>query len=150
MRRNRRNRTILDSKGLVEKMLEDTAQTIDNIRYDIEKSIVDYTFVPGKDIIETDDSVIVHVDLPGIKKEDIELNVTEKRMKVKAKFDITNEVEQGSYITISDRKSGYMRRTVRFPRKVIPEEAEARFEHDVLTVEVPKQEKEESHKVEIK
>lgn len=150
MRRNRRNRTILDSKGLVEKMLEDTAQTIDNIRYDIEKSIVDYTFVPGKDIIETDDSVIVHVDLPGIKKEDIELNVTEKRMKVKAKFDITNEVEQGSYITISDRKSGYMRRTVRFPRKVIPEEAEARFEHDVLTVEVPKQEKEESYKVDIK
>lgn len=150
MRRNRRNRTILDSKGLVEKMLEDTAQTIDNIRYDIEKSIVDYTFVPGKDIIETDDSVIVHLDLPGIKKEDIQLSVTEKRMKVKAKFDITNEIERGSYITIHDQKSGYMRRTVRFPKKVLPEEADARFEHDVLIVEIPKQEREESFNVEIK
>ncbi|OPY22772.1 MAG: Small heat shock protein HSP16.5 [Methanobacterium sp. PtaU1.Bin097] len=146
----RRNRTILDRKGLVEKMLEDTAQTIDNIRYDIEKSIVDYTFVPGKDIIETDDSVIVHVDLPGIKKEDIELNVTDKRMKVKAKFDITSKVERGSHITINDQKSGYLRRTVRFPRKVIPEQAEARFDQDVLTVEVPKEEKEESFQVEIK
>lgn len=149
MRRNRRNRTILDRKGLVEKMLEDTAQTIDKIRYDIEKSIVNYTFVPGKDIIETDDSVIVHLDLPGIKKEDIDLHVTEKRMKVKAKFDITSEIEQGSYITIHDKKSGYMRRTVRFPRKVIPEEAKAKFENDVLIVEVPKLEKEESVKVEI-
>lgn len=145
----RRNRTILDRKGLVEKMLEDTAQTIDNIRYDIEKSIVDYTFVPGKDIIETDDTVIVHVDLPGIKKEDIELNVTEKRMKVKAEFDITSEVSRGSHITINDQKSGFMRRTVRFPKKVIPQEADARFDRDVLTVEVPKQEKEESFKVDI-
>ena len=148
--KNRRNRTILDRKGLVEKMLEDTAQTIDNIRSDIEKSIVDYTFVPGKDIIETDDSVIVHVDLPGINKEDIELNVTEKRMRVKAKFDITSEIERGSYITINDQKSGIMRRTVRFPRKVIPEEADARFDRDVLIVEVPKQEKEDSFNVTIK
>lgn len=147
---NRRNKTILDRKGLVEKMLEDTAQTIDNIRSDIEKSIVDYTFVPGKDIIETDDSVIVHVDLPGINKQDIELNVTEKRMRVKAKFDITSEIERGSYITINDQKSGVIRRTVRFSRKVIPEEADARFDRDVLIVEVPKQEKEESFNVTIK
>jgi HSP20 family protein len=150
MRRNRRNRTILDRKGLVEKMLEDTANTIDNIRYDIEKSIVDYTFVPGKDILETDDSIIIHIDLPGINKRDIDLQVTEKRMKVSAKFDITSEVEQGSYITLHDQKSGVMRRTVRFPKKVIPDEADAKFENDVLIVEVPKLEREESIKVDIK
>lgn len=147
---NRKNKTILDRKGFVEKMLEDTAQTIDNIRYDIEKSIVDYTFVPGKDILETDESVIVHVDLPGIKRDDIELSVTEKRMKVKANFDITSEVEKGRHITINEQKSGFIRRSVRFPKKVIPQEAEARFDRDVLTVEIPKQEKEESFKVDIK
>lgn len=148
--RNHMKRTILDRKGLVEKMLEDTAQTIDNIKYDIEKSIVDYTFVPGKDILETDDSVIVQVDLPGIKKDDIELNLTETKLRVKAKFDIEEEFERGSYITISDRKSGYMRRTVRFPKKVIPEEADAKFENGVLRVEIPKLEKETSVRVEIK
>ncbi len=146
----RRSKTIFDRKGLVEKMLEDTSKTIDSIRQDIEKSIVDYTFVPGKDIIETDDSVIIHVDLPGVKKEDIELNVTEKKMRVKAKFDIHSEVQQGSYITINDQKSGVIKRTVRFPKKVIAEEADAKYEHDVLTVEVPKLEKEESFNVDIK
>jgi HSP20 family protein len=145
-----RNKTILDRKGLIERMLDDTAKTIDDIRYDIEKSIVDYTFVPGKDIIETDESVIVHVDLPGINKEDIDLRVTESKLKVKADFDIEREVPHGSYITIHDRKKGVMRRTVRFPKKGQADEAEATFENGVLTIEAPKLEKEESFSVKIK
>ncbi|HML05464.1 MAG TPA: Hsp20/alpha crystallin family protein [Methanobacterium sp.] len=148
--RRYRKRTILDRKGLIERMLEDTSKTIDAIKTDLEKSVVDYTFVPGKDIIETDEDVIVHVDLPGIKKEDIELRITETKLKVKADFDIELEVEQGKYITLHDRKSGVMRRTVRFPKKIIPDEAEATFEHGVLTIEAPKLEKEESYKLEIK
>ena len=145
-----RKRTILDRKGLIERMLEDTSKTIDGIKQDLERSVVDYTFVPGKDIIETDESVIVHVDLPGIKKKDIELNLTETKLKVKADFDIELEVEHGNYITLHDKKSGVMRRTVRFPKKVIPNEAEATFENEVLTIEAPKLEKEESFSLKIK
>lgn len=59
---------ILDKRGFIEKMMEDTAKAIDTISKDIGKTIVDYTFVPGKDILETDDSVIVRVALPGIKR----------------------------------------------------------------------------------
>lgn len=145
-----RKRTILDRKGLVERMLEDTSRTIDAIKTDLEKSVVDYTFVPGKDIIETDEDVIVHVDLPGIKKEDIELRITETKLKVKANFDIELEVEQGRYITLHDRKSGVIRRTVRFPKKIIADEAEATFKNGILSVRAPKLEKEESFKLEIK
>ena len=145
-----RQKTILDRKGLVEKMLEETARTIDDIKYDIEKSIVDYTFVPGKDIIETDEDIIVRVDLPGIKKEDIEIKLTETNLKITANFDITQEIEHGSYITLHDKKSGVMRRSVRFPKKIVPKEAEATFENGVLTVEAPKLEKTESFTLEIK
>jgi len=149
-RRNHRKRTILDRKGLIERMLEDTSRTIDMMRHDLEKSVVDYTFVPGKDIIETDEDVIVQVDLPGIKKGDIDLKVTENKLKVKADFDFEMEVPQGSYITLHDRKKGVLRRTVRFPKKVMAEEAEATFEDGVLTVTAPKQEKEESFSIKIK
>jgi HSP20 family protein len=146
----KRNRTILDRKGLIEKMLEDTVKTIDGISKDIGNSVIDYTFVPGKDILETDDTVIVHVDLPGIKKDDIDLDVTETRVRVKANFDIKQEINHGSHLTFHDRKSGVIRRTVRLPKKVLPQEAEAEFENDVLKVEIPKQEKTESFKVKIK
>lgn len=131
-------------------MMADTAKTIDSISKDINKSIVDYTFVPGKDILETDESVIVHVDLPGVDKKDIDLDVTETRVRVKASFDIEQEINRGSHLTLHDRKSGVVRRTVRLPKKVIPQEAEAEFENGVLTVEIPKQEKTESFKVKIK
>lgn len=148
--KRKKNRTILDKKGFIEKMMQDTAKAIDGISKDVGKSVVDYTFVPGKDIIETDESVIVHVDLPGIKKDDIDLDVTETRVRVKASFDIEQEINRGSHLTLHDRKSGVVRRTVRLPKKVIPQEAEAEYEDGVLTVEIPKQEKTESFKVKIK
>ena len=141
---------ILDKRGFIEKMMEDTAKAIDTISKDIGKTIVDYTFVPGKDILETDDSVIVRVALPGIKKEDINLNVTETRVLIKAKLDTTQEINRGSHLPQHDRKSGVVKRTVRLPKKVIPQEAEAEYENGVLKVEIPKQEKTESFKVEIK
>ena len=136
----------MDSKGLIDKMLEDTASAIDSIKNDIEKSIVDYTFVPGKDIIETDDTVIVRVDFAGIKKENIVLNLTETKLKVKAEF----EDEHLGEVMGNNRRPTLIRRTVRFPKKVLAEEAEAKFENGLLTVEVPKLEKKESFSVNIK
>jgi len=136
----------MDSKGLIDKMLEDTAKTIESIKNDIEKSIVDYTFVPGKDIIETDDSIIVRVDLAGIKKENIEINLTETKLRVKAEF-IDEHFED---VKGNNRRPTIIRRTVRFPRKVVAEEGEAIFKNGLLTVEVPKLEKKESFTVNIK
>ena len=135
-----------DTKGLIDKMLEDTGKTIDSIKNDINQSIVDYTFVPGKDIIETDDTIIVRVDLAGIKKENIELNLTDTKLKVKAEF----EDEHLGELKGNNRRPTLIRRSVRFPKKVLPEEAEAKFENGLLSVEVPKLEKKESFRVDIK
>jgi HSP20 family protein len=136
----------MDSKAVIDKMLEDTSNTIDSIKNDIEKTIVDYTFVPGKDIIETDDSIIVRVDLAGIKKENIDLNLTETKLRVKADF----EDELIDDVRGNNRRPTLIRRTVRFPKKVCPKEAEAKFENGLLTVEVPKLEKKQSFTVNIK
>jgi HSP20 family protein len=136
----------MDSKGLIDKMLEDTACTIESIKNDIEKSIVDYTFVPGKNIIETDDTIIVRIDLAGVKKENIEINLTDTKLKVKAEFEDEHLEEVLGY----NRRPTLIRRTVRFPKKVLAEEAEAHFENGLLTVEVPKLEKKESFTVNIK
>ncbi|MDD3985054.1 MAG: Hsp20/alpha crystallin family protein [Methanobacterium sp.] len=135
----------MDSRAIIDKMLEDTAKTIDSIKNDIEKSIVDYTFVPGKDILETDDSIIVRVDLAGIKKENIDLNITDTKLKVKAEF----EDDHLRDLKTNSKRPTLIRRTVRFPKKVIPETSEAKFENGLLTVEVSKLEKKESYTVDI-
>ena len=136
----------MDSKGFIDKMLEDTACTIESIKNDIEKSIVDYTFVPGKDIIETDDTIIIRIDLAGVKKENIEINLTDTKLKVKAEFEDEHLEDVMGY----NRRPTLIRRTVRFPKKVFAEEADAKFENGLLTVEVPKLEKKESFSVNIK
>lgn len=136
----------IDSKGFIDKMLEDTACTIESIKNDIEKSIVDYTFVPGKDIIETDDTIIIRIDLAGVKKENIEINLTDTKLKVKAEFEDEHLEDVLGY----NRRPTLIRRTVRFPKKVFAEEADAKFENGLLTVEVPKLEKKESFSVNIK
>ncbi len=135
----------MDSKGFIDQMLEDTACTIESIKNDIEKSIVDYTFVPGKDIIETDDTIIIRIDLAGVKKENIEINITDTKLKVKAEF----KDEHIEDVTGYNRRPTIIRRTVRFPKKVFAEEANAKFENGLLTVEVPKLEKKESFTVNI-
>ena len=55
-------------KDFITKMMYYIAEVLYATRKDITTKIVVYTFVPGKDIIETDDDIIVHVALPGIKK----------------------------------------------------------------------------------
>ncbi|MGB7968708.1 MAG: Hsp20/alpha crystallin family protein [Methanobacterium sp.] len=135
----------MDSKGFIDKMLEDTACTIESIKNDIEKSIVDYTFVPGKDIIETDDTIIIRIDLAGVKKENIDINLTETKLRVKAEFEDEHLEDVMGY----NRRPTLIRRTVRFPKKVFAEEADAKFENGLLTVEVPKLEKKESFSVNI-
>lgn len=141
--------TILTKRSLVKQILKTTTRTADNIKYNFGKSVTDYKSAPEKDITETDENIIVHLDMPGVKKEDIKLKITDSNLKVEACFDITQEIENGS-ITINDNTTGVFKREVQFPQKVIPNEAKATFQDDVLTVEAPKVDRAESFKVEIK
>ena len=139
---------VLDMKDFIQKMMDDTAETIEGMRSDIETKIVDYTFVPGRDIIETDDNIIVHIALPGLKREDITLDISEKFLKIQAKFD-TEEDIHGAYVTLTDKKTGVIKRTIKLPKKVIPIEATAKFDNGILKVVIPKLEREEKFRVEI-
>lgn len=142
--------TIVNKKSLAKTILKNTARTVDTIKYNIEKSVIDYTSAPEKHILETDEYVIVHLSLPGVKKEDIGLKITEKELKIKASFDISQQIENRDNIAINDSKTGVFKRSLKFPKKVMPKEAEATFKNGVLTVEAPKVDRKESFKVEIK
>lgn len=93
---------------------------LDNIKKDLK----DFSTVPGKNIVETNDFIEVNLNLAGIEKENIDLNVTDSKISVKAEY-------EGRLI----------RRTVRFPKKVIPEESEAKFENGILCIVAPKQDR---------
>ena len=126
---------------MAEKMMEDMIKNMREMQKDFEKKISEYTEnIPEKlnmDVIETDDQIIIKTDLPGVKKEDINIELTENTISISAVFEEEIEVQEANFVK-KERKYGEARREMRLPEKIKVEEARAKFENGVLTVELPK------------
>jgi HSP20 family protein len=88
---------------------------------------------PAVDVIDNPEEVIVYVDLPGTKKELIDLGVTEDAVTVMAKF----ERPAGNYLQ-RERPEAETSRRVKLSAEVKPEQVKAKYEDGVLTVRLPK------------
>lgn len=133
-----------------ENMLTDIVNTIREKQEEFGKAFTDYTSTLGKplaDVMETDDAIIVVTDLPGVKKEDVEVNISEDSIDIIAKFEDEMEEEGTNYIK-QERNYGETRRSLMLPTKIDVKKSKAKFKDSVLTVELPKI-VEEKHKVNI-
>lgn len=92
---------------------------------------------PFADIFDRGDRFVITVELPGVRKEDIKLRVTEDTVYIEAQMRREKELEQEGAIRIERYYSGY-RRVIRLPDEVIPEKAKARYNNGVLEIEIPK------------
>jgi HSP20 family protein len=106
-------------------------------------------WMPAMDVYETDEKVVVTVELPGIKAEDVEVSVEDATLTVSGTRGFTSEVTEESYHRI-ERRYGSFSRAVSLPPQVDTGKVEARFEDGVLAVEVPKVEKARPKKIQIK
>ena len=126
--------------------------TIREKQEELEKAVADYTSnVPAKpvmDVIEDEENLIVKTDLPGVKKEDIKIDITEDTLEITANFEEETEVEDVNYIK-RERRYGEATRLMKLPAKILINESTAKFENGVLTVTLPKLEKSESFEVKV-
>jgi HSP20 family protein len=106
-------------------------------------------WMPAMDVYETDEKVVVTVELPGIKAEDVEVSVEDATLTVSGTREFTSEVTEESYHRI-ERRYGSFSRAVSLPPQVDTGKVEARFEDGVLAVEVPKVEKAKPKRIQIK
>jgi HSP20 family protein len=143
MDRRPRKRTSIDQ------IIDDAMDYINDVSDEIERSISSYTSAPETDLIETYDNIIVHTNLPGVKKEDITLDLTEEKLKIKVSEYERVPMEEGAQVKAKGRKHGKIKRVVKLPEKVIVDGAAAKLENGVLTVTMPKAEKKVRHEVPI-
>lgn len=143
---------MMKRRGVAEQMFNDMVSTIREKQEELEKAIADYTSnVPAKpvmDVIEDDENIIVKTDLPGVKKEDIKIDITEDTLEITANFEEETEVEDVNYIK-RERRYGEATRLMKLPAKILMNESTAKFENGVLTVTLPKLEKSESFEVKV-
>ena len=133
----------------IDQIIDDAMAYVNDAADEIERSISSYTSAPETDLIETYDNIIVHTNLPGVKKEDITLDLTEEKLKIKVLGYEATPLEQGAQVKAKGRKHGRIKRVVKLPEKVIVDGATAKLENGVLTVTMPKAEKKVRHEVPI-
>jgi HSP20 family protein len=106
-------------------------------------------FTPAVDIKDEENKLFVTADLPGINKEDIEINLKENMLEISAKSGKEKETEEGGYIR-KEREYTHFYRAVHLPTSVKEEGNTAKIENGVLTTTLPKMElKEPAKKIQI-
>ena len=94
---------------------------------------------PSVDMFETENDVVVKASLPGMKADDVEINVTGEMLTIKGETQEKGEVKEKSY-HIREQRWGSFERSVPMPTSVVSDKAKAEFEDGILTVTLPKAE----------
>jgi len=105
-------------------------------------------FVPI-DMYQTPDHVVVKATIPGVKPEEVDISITADTLTIKGETKAEEEVKEADYI-YRERRYGAFSRTVRLPRDLQVDKAEASFENGVLTVTIPKAEEVKPKQIKIK
>ena len=96
------------------------------------------------DIRETDNSFILDIDLPGYKKEDIKVDVTDGYLTINAKTSTENNEEEKGKFVRRERFMGEVSRSFYVGEDVESENIKAAFKNGTLCLEIPKVDSESS------
>jgi HSP20 family protein len=92
---------------------------------------------PRLDVRETDNEFRISVELPGVTEDEVEVNVDNDLLTVRAEKKEEREVERADQ-HITERRFGVFQRTLRLPEAVDPNQIKAELENGVLQITVPK------------
>lgn len=106
---------------------------------------MDINWSPRIDVSETDNSLEIVADLPGMEKKDISVSLEDNLLIIKGEKKEEKESKDKHYHTI-ERRSGSFYRAIRLPLEVENKKIDATFKDGVLTLNLPKS-KESKQKV---
>ncbi|VWB95505.1 putative heat shock protein [Burkholderia lata] len=90
------------------------------------------------DVTESDDAYKVNAELPGVAKEDIDVQVTGRAVSINAKIERNNEQKDGERVIRRERYSGTISRSFSLPGEIDDANATASYQDGVLALTLPK------------
>lgn len=97
-------------------------------------------FAPSLELSEEEDKFVLHADVPGIDRKDIDISVTGNTLTIKGERKAEEKRKEKSYY-YSERTFGSFHRAIELPSEVDPEKVTAAYKDGVLKVTVPKSER---------
>jgi HSP20 family protein len=104
--------------------------------------------MPSVDIIDRDDAVVVKAEVPGYKKEDIEISVSDSSLTIKGETRTEEKEEKGDFYRCEISRGAFSR-TLALPAPVDDSKAQAVMKDGVLELTLPKVEKSKRHTIAI-
>jgi HSP20 family protein len=115
---------------------------------DEEEGLATCAWRPAVDIFETDEGVVVQVDLPGVKKEDVSVEVKNNLLVIQGLRQVDVPLNEDRYYR-RERSCGSFQRSFALRGSVPPDSIKATFKNGVLTVLVPRPEEEKPKKISV-
>lgn len=108
----------------------------------------DAVWAPQTDLVEKEDAFHLRLDVPGMSKEDISINLQNGALTVRGERTNEQTEDEEDYVRV-ERAFGTFHRTFRLPDVVDEENIEAAYEDGVLTINVPKTKESTRRQIEI-
>lgn len=106
-------------------------------------------FLPPMDVSENGDHYVVKAEVPGMKPEDIQIDLTGRTLTIKGEKKHETETQDENFHRV-ERSFGTFVRRVELPQGVDAERVEAKYDQGVLTVNVAKAEEVKPRQITVK
>jgi HSP20 family protein len=104
---------------------------------------------PALDVYQTPNEVVVKAALPGLKPEDVSIDITGETLTIRGESKAEQEIKKGDYL-YQERRYGAFSRSVVLPGGLKLDKAEATMEDGVLTLTIPKAEEVKPKAIKVK
>ena len=94
---------------------------------------------PFIDLVETDKEVIATVEMPGLDKGDIKINLTEDKLEISAETKHEEEKKEKGYL-YKERRSGSYYHRISLPSSIDSDNSKASYNNGILQITMPKTE----------
>jgi len=112
------------------------------------EATLDGAFSPALDVEEHDDGFTLHVELPGVATDDVDVSIEENVLTVSGKREFYTDKTTQTFRRV-ERRFGTFHRAVRLPDRVDPAGITASFKDGLLTINVPKAESAKPRRINI-
>ena len=101
------------------------------------------------DVYQTNSDIVVQTMVAGVRPEDLELTISRDMITIRGKREESRTINEENFFT-KELYWGSFSRTILLPAEVDPEEAEAIEKHGLLTIKLPKIDKDKKTNVRVK
>ena len=101
------------------------------------------------DVVADGDDFVVRASLPGVSPDNIQVSIEDNVLTIRGETASHFENTEGNYL-MRERRSGSFHRSLRLPDTVDQDKAEPRYEHGVLTINLPKAEAKKAKQFDVK